>query len=332
MKRIEAIRKIAVALIFATQSLTAISDDLFQDREPVNLAKGAAFVNGTTIGGYPIFTGGEKWRLINAISRDSNTLRDATSVTFGTVVLEQREANGDWFGNLALATDIAGTGGGKFMAGNPCAGNHMVTVNKGKGYEDNCLTIDANYSQAGTRMVTYFETNITQTRIGGRVYAMKLQLSAELLGFRETSVTDWNNLDLLESSPSRKAFIQKFQTWAELLQNATDKAVDYSKPSTAFDNIPSYRTLLPTPNDLADGTFSQKFIGAVESTRFKPTFRAIAYSKTAPGRIRWHNEYGMGSQEVAEKMALENCEKGRASTAPPCRLYDLDKLASKATP
>ena len=72
------------------------------------------------------------------------------------------------------------------------------------------------------------------------------------------------------------------------------------------------------------GSFSQQFIGAVESTRNKPKSYAIAYSKSGPNRIRWGNSYGKASQELANKEALETCEKNRPASDEPCKLFDLD--------
>jgi hypothetical protein len=82
--------------------------------------------------------------------------------------------------------------------------------------------------------------------------------------------------------------------------------------------------LLAVPSDLELGAFSQQFIGAVESTRNKPKSHAIAYSKAGPGRIRWGNSYAKASQELANKEALETCEKNRPTSDEPCRLFDLN--------
>lgn len=295
----------------------------------MDFTKGSILAPGTTIAGYPIFKGDGEWRIFEVNSSTANQTGNSASFTgspsrLGWITLSQVESNGDWFANMQVLVSTQLAGGNVYVAGSPCGGTHMVTVSKGSGYDDNCLTIDANNFMSASRSITYFDLMITQTRSGGRRYLMKLQLNAEMLGFRETTLTDWNNAETLQLSPSRTAFVSKLKKWAELLQNASGSILNYSKPQTVFDDIPSYRTLLPVPDDLKDNGFSQYFISAVESTRNKPTFRAIAYTKLEPGLTKWSNQYARESQAVADKDALENCDKGRASNSEPCKLYKLD--------
>lgn len=320
-------KKIVFAVALAIVATSSNSADLFKDDKPVDFVKDSILAPGTTVAGYPIFKGDGEWRLQNVTSFTANTTGSTmtSGSGLGWISLNQKESNGEWFANLLLLVSTLPAGGDVYSTGTPCGGSHMVTVNKGGGRDDNCLTIDAANFQSGSRFVTYFNVAVTQTRSGGRRYIMTLQLNAELLGFRETAPADWNNADLLQLSPSRTAFALKIKDWASLLQNGSEHILDFSKPQNGFDGIPSYRTLLPVPSDLADGSYSQNFIGAVESTKNKPAFRAIAYTKLSPGRIRWNNEYARESQEAAEKVALENCEKGRASNAERCKLYNLDK-------
>ncbi len=317
--------------LFATCSSSA---DLFNGDKPMEFTKGSLLAPGTTVAGYPVFNANGEWRLQNVTASTASTTGQTTSQGsgLGFISLSQNEANGDWFANLLLLVSTAPSGGNVYATGAPCGGFHMVAVNKGEGKDDNCLTIDAANFQSGSRFITYFNVVVTQTRSGGRRYVMTLQLNAEMLGFRETAPSDWNNADSLQLSPSRVAFVSNIKKWAELLQNGTENALVYSKPQNIFDGIPSYRTLLPVPSDLADGSFSQSFIGAVESTKYKPTFRAIAYTKLSPGRVKWSNDYGRASQEAAEKVAFENCEKGRASNTEPCKLYNMDKDVAKVSP
>jgi hypothetical protein len=243
----------------------------------------------------------------------------------GFVRLDQSEPTGEWFATQFITVSTRPAGGETYANGSPCGGTHIVAINRASGKDDNCLTIDAKNFQSGSRAVTYFDVAVTQTRTGARRYIVKLALNAELLGFRETAPGDWNSAEALQASPSRSAFMDKFKKWAGQLQLATDHILDYSKPQNVLESVPSYRTLVPVPADLADGTYSQNFIGAVVSTRYKPTFRAIAYTKTSPGRIKWNNKYGTENQEIANRIVLENCEKERPANTEPCKLYDLDK-------
>jgi hypothetical protein len=149
-----------------------------------------------------------------------------------------------------------------------------------------------------------------------------LALNLELLGFTETREQDWSP-EAIRTSPQRKGFVEQLQKWAEALQDASARAIDFSKPQDAFAKVPSLRTLMQVPADLSDGSFPQAFQAAVLATRDKPGFKAIAYSRISPQNFRWQNRYGMGDQESADRQALESCESGRPASAPPCRLYEL---------
>lgn len=322
----------AVALIvIATGSHAA---DLFKDGKPAEYVKDSVLIPGSTVGGYPIFKGDGEWRLrdisSSSITPTGGSIADAVGQGFAS--FSQNEPDGNWFASMFLSVSTKPSGGNIYSTGSPCGGIHIVAVNKVGGRDDNCLTIDAANFQSGPKFVTYFNVVLTQSRSGGRRYIMALNLNAELLGFRETAPAEWNDAYALKSSPSRTAFILKIKKWAELLQSGTESILDYSNPQNVFDGVPSYRTLLTVPSDLSDGSFPQQFIGAVESTRYKPNFRAIAYTKLSPGRVRWSNEYAKETQEVAEKMALENCEKGRTTSMERCKLYDLDKVIASVSP
>lgn len=325
-------KKITLALILFLLGTTVYSSDLFTDGKPADYVKDSALDPNSTAGGYAIYKGDGGWKVGSVTSTLSGTLGNAEASNLGTVSIYQSEPNGDWFASLRFTVALSNISGNTYILGSPCSGTHIVAINKSEGRNDNCLTIDAVSFQSGTKNTTLFEVLITQTRTGGRRYVSALRLNAELLGFRETAPNDWNLEDTLRASPSRKVFIEKLKQWAALLQDASDKALDFSKPQNAFENVPSYRTLLSVPSDLADGSFSQQFIGAVESTRFKPTYRAIAFTKIGPGRTKWRNEYGMANQEIANKEALDGCEKGRGPSTEPCKLYDLDAKINTVSP
>jgi hypothetical protein len=297
--------------------------DVF-DGKNIGAFKRSDVVNGAvTIGRYPIYAGENQWKIETISVSEGSASGNATPITSGTVIFNHFEPNGDWFASMKVTANLNTGGANQYFTGSPCSGNHLFVVNKGRGKNDDCLVADVGSSTQGTKSTTYFDINVYESKSSGRLYVLGIRLSAELLGFRETSVTDWSRL-ALEDSPYRSAFVTRLQAWAEKLQSSANNALDFTPPVDAFNGLPSWRTLLPVPSDLELGAFSQQFIGAVESTRNKPKSHAIAYSKVSPSRIRWGNAYAKASQELANKEALETCEKNRPASDEPCRLFDLD--------
>jgi hypothetical protein len=315
-------RILVFLLLFCTLKASQ-AVELFPDGKALDFPKDFPLDHNSTASGYPIFGGDGNWKIRSISGGKATALGDFQPTELGTVLLTHSETDGNWFANMWLVVSTQATGGANiFTTGSPCGGSHIVSINKGVRYDDNCLTIDASNFQAGNRQITYFEVTVTQTRSGGRRYVMGLRLNAEMLGFRGTTPTDWNSPESLRSSSSRSAFMEKLTAWSKLLQESTVNVLDYSKPQNIFSKVPSYRSLLEVPKDLADGGFSQSFISGVESIKNKPQYRAIAYSKIGPGRTRWNSDDGKESQDAANKAALTACEKGRPSDAPACKLYD----------
>jgi hypothetical protein len=249
------IKAVFGGMVVAGMSLfsTATAADLFNGRKPVEFTRNSALAVGTTIAGYPIFKGDGSWKVQDVRANESNGLNGANASSLGQVALEQIEPDGHWFASQSVMVSTQPSGGSTYAMGSPCGGSHLFTSNRASGLDDNCLTIDVRNFQAGSRWLTYFDVRVVQTRSGARRYLMGLQLNAELLGFRETTPSDWNAPDALRSSPSRTAFVERLKPWALSLQVATDKVLDYAKPQNVFDSIPSYRTLMLVPADLADG-------------------------------------------------------------------------------
>lgn len=319
--------KLVVLAITGTFLLNAAAAELFPDSKPVEFVKDSQLDSVSTVGGYPIYRGDGGWRISGLNVNTPNAFGGATEIPIGMVKLVQLEPNGDWFANQQVAVNLKITGTNQFTTGSPCGGTHLIAINKARGRDDNCITVDASSFQSGNKSTTFFSLLSTQTRSAGRRYIVSLQLNADLLGFRETSPADWT-AEIVNNEPSRKIFIERLKKWAEMLQDATARTAEYDAPKDVFASIPSYRTLLPVPADLSDGTYSQQFIGAVESTRNKRDAKAIAFTKVSPIRTKWANQYAMDDQAAADKLALEACERGRPTAAEPCKLYDLGKAVS----
>lgn len=245
-----------IAVIFSMLCVahhSAFPAELFKDRAPVEFAKDSFLESGSTTGGYPIYEGDGTWRLSSVTSSMTGALGGATEVPRGDVKLLQIEPNGDWFASQFLSTNLAQVGTNQYATGSPCSGEHLVAVSKPGGQDDNCMTIDANSFQSRSRTITFFTVRVTQTRSGGRKYLMSLLLNADLLGFRETTPGDWTR-ENVQHAPSRKAFVEKLEKWAGLLQEGSARAIAYDKPKNAFDNVPSFRTLQSASSDRAVGT------------------------------------------------------------------------------
>jgi hypothetical protein len=186
----------------------------------------------------------------------SGIINGADAVQFGTVVLTQNEPDGSPFGVMFITANINETAKNQFYLGEPCGGVHLVAVNKGGGVNDNCLTIDVQSYQSNNKTITYFDTRLTDSDSGGRRLRIEIRLNADMLGFRDTLPINWSK-ELVDSTPTKKVLITKLRKWAELIQDASHRAVDYSRPKNVYDSIPSYKTLVNVTDDIADENLSQ---------------------------------------------------------------------------
>jgi hypothetical protein len=251
-----AMKKICCALLMGALALPTLAADLFKGGKPEPFEKGAPLEPSSTFGGYPIYQGDGGWRISDVRSTMSDARGEADAVNMGTLVVTQNEPNNAWFASMAVTINLSSGGLNAYWTGSPCGGNHLVAVNKGKGKNDNCLTVDVSSFQQGTRFVSYFKLLITQGESAGRRYVTQLSLNAELLGFRETAPGDWS-VEAVQKAPNRKAFTDRLQQWAESLQDASERALAFSKPQDAFVQVPSYRSLMPVSNGLAHGGYSK---------------------------------------------------------------------------
>lgn len=230
-----------LALSLATSSVFAA--DLFKDGKPLPWEKGNDIAASTTINGYPLYQDAGTWKLLNIGSNMADTQGDAESIKFGQASLLQVEPTGAVVGSMTVLVNLTSTGQNQYMSGTPCAGTHMVMVNKGAGLYDNCLTINANSFQPSQTEATYFAIRITQSRSGGRIYILDFRLIAGAVGFPGTRVADWQT-DAIQASTEKTAFVERLKKWAVSLQDASDRAVEFGKPADAFSGVPSSRTLI----------------------------------------------------------------------------------------
>jgi hypothetical protein len=239
-------KRIFLTLFLAFLSIQAQATDFFKDREPLPFEKGALMERWSTIGGYSIYTGGELWRILDVESHNGRAIGDADSISRGTVTLVHLDSSGQFQAVMWVTTNLTYTGKDQFVTGSPCSGDHIVAINKGRGREDNCMTIDAASVPDGQKNITVFDIRVINFKSSGRSYVMMMRISDNALNFSNTTPADWSASGQ-EASPERKAFIARMRTWAESLQDASIKAIDFSKPQDAFDNVPSYKSLISSP-------------------------------------------------------------------------------------
>ncbi len=239
-------KRMALIFLWGATSLSSFANDLFPDGNPIDFTKNAPLEAGSTLGGYSVYPGDSGWRYIRVASSMSNTFGESQSVKFGTAVLYQLEPDDRDYAVMSVQVNLTGAGPNVFFSGSPCSGTHAVAVNKGQRKDDNCLTIDVATTQVENGSTPFFDIHIVQSKSAGRIYVIDLRLTTGMFGFHNTSPADWS-AQALEKSPARQDFLQRLASWAGRLQDASERALDFSQPKDAFDKVPSYRTLIPSP-------------------------------------------------------------------------------------
>jgi hypothetical protein len=312
--------KRAIAALAVSLAVThSFAADFFPDGNLREVKAGDFIQTTETVGGYPIFQNDGNWKFTSGKAYTSNGGADA--IKMGFVQLDYAPS-----GYLLARQNIAvntGPGSNASWGGTPCSVGHLVTRDKGRGKQDNCMTIDAQAVTAGTSSITFLNVVLTNSGSSGRYYRIIFSVNADLLGFRGTGTGDWTEEEL-KAKPYKKQAIDKLAAWAEQIQDASIKAFDFSKPQDVYLQIPSFMNLLPVPEDLVGQKRSISFVSAVEHLRHLDTIKSIAYSRYDDYRGAWGFVTEQPSQEVADKAALAKCENTRITNrpdAPACEVY-----------
>lgn len=239
-------KRIFFTAFFVFCSAQASAVEFFKDGKPAPFEKGALIERWSTAGGYSVYTGGDQWRVLNVTNQMAGAINNADEINRGTVVLVNVDSNNQEQAVQVLTTNLSSASIDQYVTGSPCSGTYIVAVNKARGRDDNCMTINVRSVQGRPRDLTVFEIRIINFQSGGRAYVMFFHILANALNFADTSPADWTPAGL-EASAERKALITRMHTWAESLQDAANKAIAYSKPQDVFDNIPSYKSLAAKP-------------------------------------------------------------------------------------
>lgn len=236
-------RLVGTLLALALGVSPALSADLFPDGKAVSYTQGDVLGADTTSGGYPIYRGDGAWRIWEVNSAMSGARGNADAIKRGAAVFLHIEPNGELFAVMSIVTNLTSTGQNQYLSGNPCGGSHLLSNNKGAGLEDNCMKVDPVSMKSSNGDLTLLSVTVIQSRSAGRSYFTEVQLNPELLGFRGTGVADWS-ADAVKASPEKSALVARIGTWAGVLQDASFRALEFNKPQEAFNNVPSFRTLI----------------------------------------------------------------------------------------
>jgi hypothetical protein len=223
-------------------SASALAEDLFDGTTIRGFRPGSLLAPGTTMGGYPIFQGDNRWRIGSIKTFGPNNF----GVTYGTLQVVQYDGN-VYAAEMITSVNVNQSGEDFYLTSNNCGGEHLVVVNKataGRGDSawDNCLTIDPYVATIGSTQFTTLHFRVTNSQEGGRYYETNLLINTAALGFPESSATDWSAA-AVAASPEKKRLIDKATTWGKQLQTATKAAMAWSKPKDAFANVASWRSL-----------------------------------------------------------------------------------------
>jgi hypothetical protein len=317
------VKKWCIAAVLALNLTHGMTGELFPDGKLRPIVLGDPIPAGDTIGGYPIFQGDGKWKF----ARSGEAVSSLGTKT-AAIRMTQFES-GELFASQTVEVAL-GTGTGAYWNGSPCAPGHLVMRNKARGQEDHCLTIDPASHTVGKTPETVLAIKLTNTGSASRLYSITLLLNPDLLGFRSTGVADWSP-EALKAQPHKQAFMDKLTVWAEGLLDASIKAMDYAKPQDVFAQIPSFRSLMPVPAAYADQKYSLGFVSSLEDMKWRPNFKAVAYSQVGDYNMRYGTASNHANQADADKKAMDKCKSLRPASAPPCKLLLLEEKTAAAS-
>ncbi|WP_147321229.1 SHOCT domain-containing protein [Rhodoferax lacus] len=213
--------------------------ELFDDGKKPTLTQGQSILSDDTIGGYPIYVGGEIWRFEDATL--SGSTGSADSIPLGLFRM-RLSGNGSLTAYQGVQANLR-SNSSSHWSGSPCSGGHLYMRNKARGKNDNCLTIDAVSTQIGSQYRTLINVHVTETGSSGKYYSAIVSFDAESFGFPGSTVIEWNKNGLQDDKKRATAF-SKITAWAEKYQDAAETLMDYNYSKDAFANVPTISALM----------------------------------------------------------------------------------------
>jgi hypothetical protein len=231
----------AAVVLLALGAQMAGAEELFPDGKAAKMGRLTEVTSGTTMGGYPLYTGGRNWYLLDSKVESNNM--DAR-IAYLQLVSPEGES---LFAQMAVVASLsAATEDGYFSADLCSLGkSHLFMLNKAAGRNDNCLLIDPVEGKIGDKDFTLLLLKIRNSQSSWRLYDVSMYLSLEKLGFSGTVASDWTPSAVAADPRKQKAF-DRIVAWAKQLQDGVNKAIAFAKPQNAFDGVPAIQTLVAT--------------------------------------------------------------------------------------
>jgi len=246
-----------IAFTVLSISQLAFSGEMFPDGKPLTMAIGDRIEAGSTIAGYPIWNGENKWRYMESARWDST----GVVVGLGRVTAFQTE-NKQFVhvisvaGNLASATARDWTDEPckrddylfKASLGGPFSNVNCVSINHLTGYPGNVTGKDAEafafFKGQGIDIPpTVIRVTFTRYKDNMRRYEVRLTINPEIVGFKRETETVWGQNPWHKTqafnNPDKKKFIEELSAWSTAFAKQMDSAFD--KDPNAFNSIQSWR-------------------------------------------------------------------------------------------
>lgn len=228
-------KKLLAAFITAVlcgSTFAADTDELFPNSKPREYHSFEPLNANASIGGRAIYTGGRKWGLASLHSFTNNM-----GVEIGQAILSSPH-EGRYFLEMSVIASISSVQEGGYFAADLCnpATLSLVRVSVPSGKHDNCLLVRQQSVNISGQAVPALTVSVRNSKSNWRLYDFGLIVSLEPLGFPNTSEAEWMP-EAVAKDPRKKLLVEQIEQWARTLQRAVDKAMDYSKPATAFEGV-----------------------------------------------------------------------------------------------
>lgn len=233
---------IRAAVIFLALGSNGVgAEDLFPSGTARKVAQFSALPAGTTIGGYPLYTGGLTWYLLGHETADTNLDVRILSASMRSL------KDGDFFADMYVTASSSGATGDGYFTADLCSlgKSHLYMHNKSAGKNDNCMFIDPHVVKMQTGEATLLFIKIRNSQSSARLYDLSILVNPDKLGFLATTVADWSSSAIAGDSKKQQA-VDKLVVWAKLLQDGVNKAIAFSRPQDAFSGVPDMQTLSVT--------------------------------------------------------------------------------------
>jgi hypothetical protein len=193
-----------------------------------------------TVGGYPVYHGGERWIVLNSTETKNNL-----QVRFGElwlVLIESGEIAADLriFANLDRSSSE-----GTYYTSDFCAirNDQLVRHNHPQGQYDDCLIIRPLTISIRGQQTNVIEVIVNISKSGDRLYRKIFKVNPVRAGFPPDA--SWTR-EAIASDRRKAAYLSRLEAWGRSIHEAADTATDWKKPADAYANVaPIASVLLP---------------------------------------------------------------------------------------